>query len=264
MVALIHARTMSRIPCIRPFRQPKIPRSKARYECLALLTSVLIFVSTACSTLPSDPEGTLARVAREHLIRIGIAENPPWVICTAGEPTGVEVQLAHEFAASLHATAKWYRGSEQDEMESLERFQLDLVIAGLHATTPWTKKVGLTQAYFKEQVEVGVPRGMGIPRTLKGMKISVRDGNATAAYLIKEGATPVLVPDISQAVGAAAAPSWRLKRLGFSLTPFVLFEDKHVLAVPPGENGWLKCLGEFLQAHASTVEPLLSGSEGEK
>ena len=55
----------------------------------ALIVSILV-VATACSSLPRDPEGTLERV-RHGALRVGLVENPPWVVRTAGEPQGAEV-----------------------------------------------------------------------------------------------------------------------------------------------------------------------------
>ena len=39
-------------------------------------------------------------------------------------------------------------------------------------------------------------------------------------------------------------------------------ERKHVMAVPPGENGWLLRLGEFLQQHKSEAPMLLERAGG--
>jgi ABC-type amino acid transport substrate-binding protein len=225
------------------------------------LIALLLLAETACSTLPRDPEKTLERVERQRRIRVGLVENPPWVVRAGGNPAGAEVELATRFAASLGATPQWFWGAEQRHMEALERFELDLVIAGLDQKTPWSKKVGLTRPYFEEQVVIGVPPGIRAPTKWNGISVTVESGDVTAAYLLKKHATPVRVNDFFQVSGPVAAPIWRLETIGFTITSSRLFQKQHVMAVPPGENGWLKRLGGFLNEQKSNVKSLLKATE---
>ena len=57
--------------------------------------------------------------------------------------------------------------------------------------------------------------------------------------------------------GPVAGPDWRLERLGFVPTNLELLRRKHVMATPPGENGWLKLLGDFLYEQRGEVRGLL-------
>jgi polar amino acid transport system substrate-binding protein len=196
-------------------------------------------------------------------MRVGLVENPPWVVRSGGEPAGAEVELIRQFAASLGATPEWFWGAEQNHMEALERFELDVVAAGLDAKTPWSKEAGLTQPYFEEEVLVGMPPGMRAPAKLNGLNVEVQSGDVTAAYLIQQHAIPKRVTTLSHVSGPAAAPAWRLEKMGFTPTGFRLFQKKHVMAAPPGENGWLKRLGDFLQEHRSLVKPLLESNEAQ-
>lgn len=225
------------------------------------LIALLLIAGTACSTLPRDPEKTLERVQRQRRMRVGLVENPPWVVRAGGNPAGAEVELATRFAASLGATPEWFWGAEQRHMEALERFELDLVIAGLDQKTPWSKKVGLTRPYFEEQVVIGVPPGIRAPTKWNGISVTVQSGDVTAAYLIKKHAIPVRVNGFSHVNGPVAAPIWRLETIGFTPTSFRLFQKKHVMAVPPGENGWLKRLGGFLWEQKLNVKSLLNAAE---
>src|SRR4051812_48363245 len=83
---------------------------------------LLILANLACGPLPRDPEKTSERVQQERQLRVGVVENPPWVICAGNEPAGIEVELVRKFAASLGASPKWFWGSGQKHMEALERF----------------------------------------------------------------------------------------------------------------------------------------------
>jgi polar amino acid transport system substrate-binding protein len=212
--------------------------------------------ASACGSLPRDPEGTLRRV-RGGRLRVGLVENPPWVVRGQGEPAGAEVELVRRMAAELGATPEWVWGGEQQHMEALERYELDLLVGGLTQETPWSKYVGLTAPYFEERILVGVPAASKPPEDLKGVSVAVRRGDAVAAYVRKEGGVPVASDDISRAGGPAAAPDWQLEQAGFTATGIELHKAKHVLAAPPGENGWIKWLDEFLARGRPQVRGLL-------
>ena len=214
-------------------------------------------LGVACGSLPRDPEGTSHRVAANHVIRVGLSENPPWVIRTQGEPRGVEVQLVRDFAAQLHAQPQWFWGSEQQHMPALEHFQLDLVVGGLESSSPWKKSVGFTRPYFEERTIVGVPASSGEPQSLEGVRVTFRPDSAAGFYLQKKHAELVRAADLAQASGAVAAEDWRIEKLGLRQTRYKLFEGKHVIAVPPGENGWLKELETFLFPRSSQVKEML-------
>jgi polar amino acid transport system substrate-binding protein len=221
---------------------------------LILLSCLAI---NACDKLPRDPKKTSERVQQQHSVRVGLTENPPWVIRTAGEPRGVEVELIRNLANSLGATPKWFWGGEQMHMEALEHFELDVVISGLNAKTPWSKRVGLTGPYFDEQLAVAVPSGTQAPESLRDLKVAVPEGDAIAAYLQKKGAVPLRTATVFETGGPAVAPVWALEPKGFTRTKFIVFEKKHVMAVPPGENGWLKELGSYLEKQKPNLPILL-------
>jgi len=108
---------------------------------------------TACG-FPRDPDGTLERVTG-GVLRVGVSENPPWTrwpggapaAGESGEPSGIEVDLVSDFAASLGAEVAWVPGSEADLMTLLEESELEVVVAGLEASAPWSSHVALTYPY---------------------------------------------------------------------------------------------------------------------
>ena len=221
---------------------------------IVIVASGLLTLS--CGSLPRDPEGTLHR-ARGGRLRVGLVEHPPWVVRTEGEPAGAEVELVRRFAAELNATPEWHWGGEQRHMEALERFELDLVVGGVTKSTPWSKYVGLTGPYFEETYAVGFPASAAPGKELKGLSVAVREGDPVAYYLAEEDAVPVRVSDLKGTGGPAAAPTWELERMGFVPSGGELHSEKHVMAVPPGENGFLKRLEEFLARERPRVKELL-------
>jgi len=228
-----------------------------------LLTSLLSAALLACSGIPRDPKDTLKRV-RGGSLRVGLVGQPPWVIRTSSEPAGAEVELVRRLAADLGATPVWVWGGEQAHMEALKHYELDLVIGGMTTETPWSKEVGLTGPYFDERFVVGVPAGVPPPDHIKGLRVAALRGQAVAAYVEKKGAEPVRVDDLAQAGGPAAAPDWQLERLGFTATPVELYSEKHVMATPPGENGWIKRLDDFLAGQRGQIKTLLQQEEARR
>jgi polar amino acid transport system substrate-binding protein len=221
---------------------------------IVIVASGLLTLS--CGSLPRDPEGTLQRVQGGRL-RVGLVEHPPWVVRTEGEPAGAEVELVRRFAAELNATPEWHWGGEQRHMEALERFELDLVVGGVTDQTLWSKYVGLTGPYFEETYAVGFPASAAPAKELKGLSVAVREGDPVAYYLAKEDAVLVRVSDLKGTGGPAAAPTWELERMGLVPSGGELHSEKHVMAVPPGENGFLKRLEEFLARERPRVRELL-------
>lgn len=112
------------------------------------LVVMLAGLLTACGlTIPTDPDGTLDRVTGGTL-RVGVSPNPPWTDVTdTGEPTGSEVALVREFAATLAAEVSWTVGGEEALITAMENGALDLVIGGLTADTPWEKHAAITKPY---------------------------------------------------------------------------------------------------------------------
>src|SRR4051812_29357091 len=103
-----------------------------RESLLVVLVACLCacFCASGCGNLPRDPKGTLSRAQANGRLRVGLVEHPPWVVRTAGEPSGAEVELVREFAQELGATPEWHWGGEQAQMEALEHYQLDLLVGG--------------------------------------------------------------------------------------------------------------------------------------
>jgi polar amino acid transport system substrate-binding protein len=219
---------------------------------LSALPLLILCLAVACSNLPRDPKETL-RAVQTRPMRVGLVEHSPWVIRTTGEPAGVEVDLVRQFAAALGTTPEWHWGSEQEQLEALEEYQLDLVIGGLTDRSPWRKYVGMTSTYFTETYRVGVQTSSPL-ENVKGAQVAILRGEPAAAELEKKGAVVVRVDDLSQVTGAVAAPDWQLEQMSRTGTNIELDSVKHVFAVPPGENGFLKRLDEFLHAKSGEIK----------
>ncbi len=112
-----------------------------------MVAAVAGLLASCGLSIPVDPNGTLDRVTGGTL-RVGVSPNPPWTeITEGGEPTGTEVGLVREFAATLPAEVSWTVGGEEALITAMEHGALDLVIGGLTADTPWEKHAAITKPY---------------------------------------------------------------------------------------------------------------------
>lgn len=139
----------------------------------------MALVLTACgSGFPKDPEGTLDRVRADGLLVAGAVPAEPMVTLPEGvdgEPAGTEVELVEDFATGLGAEVEWTVGGETELFEQLERGEIDLVVGGLTAKTPYAGMAAITRPYDEVRGVSGVPE----PRVM-----AVRAGeNATLVAL---------------------------------------------------------------------------------
>lgn len=229
---------------------------------LRLILITFLLFTFACTNLPRDPKETL-RQLQSRPLRVGLVEHPPWVVRTGSEPAGAEVDLIRNFASELGTTADWHWGGEQEQLEALEHYQLDVVIGGLTDQTPWSKYVGLTSPYFEETYRIAIPPALQL-ESIKGAEVTVEKGDAVAAKLEKKGARVVRVDDLTNVSGPVAAPDWQLEQMDLKSMNEDLASLKHVIATPPGENALIKRLDEFLYKKRFDVKNLLQQQVAKK
>jgi len=229
----------------------------------ALAAAVLLALAAAGCGIPRDPERTLDRV-RGGTLRAGITASEPWTTLEGGRPGGVEVELVERFAGELGARVEWVDGSEADLMAALEVRELDLVVGGLTADTPWQAKAAITRSYATTRVVVAVPASQPPPGDIAGMRVAVEAGSDAAGILEdKTDAVPVRVADVTKVKDSpVVVDEWLLDNLGLRDTGVHLRKDKHVMAAPLGENAFLVRLERFLIAHQAEVPALLDAAAG--
>ncbi|KAF0093895.1 MAG: hypothetical protein E1N59_2358 [Puniceicoccaceae bacterium 5H] len=215
------------------------PLHFAKWAALALC-----FLLTACDRFPKDPEGSLEKAQERGTLRVGLFENPPWVIPHEGQaPGGLEPQLVQGFADELGLQVAWHEQGAEDAFDALEHHQLDLVIGGMTQKNPWAKHVGTTLPYLKTRSIIATPTGEA---PAQNAPVAVKKDSVLAALLESQSYTPQPMDDLAQAEGAVAAPQWQAAALGLQETGVVLQQKKHVMAVPRGENALLMHLESYL------------------
>lgn len=135
-------------------------RSRRTSGATALIVLITLLLSGCGLQIPTDPDGTLDRVQGGE-ITIGVAHNPPRVDASgtsadnAQAPTGIEPELAADFANSLDAEVTWVVDSEADIVKGLKAGTIDLAIAGFTDDTPWSAEAGMTRACLEGTDEFG-------------------------------------------------------------------------------------------------------------
>ena len=226
---------------------------------MRLVVLVLLVLLGACG-VPRDVGTTLDDV-RGGVLRVGVTANEPWAtVADDGGVGGAEVTLVERLADSLDATVEWYPGSESELMAALKHRVLDLVVGGLTDDAPWVKEASLTKPYVTTRVVVAARAGVTVPADLSGTRVAARAGSEDIALLLKEDAVPVASRDPLAETGLpVVADEWELA--GLTASRHTLAENKHVWAVPLGENGFQVAVEEFLLSlrHGEIVELLASG-----
>jgi polar amino acid transport system substrate-binding protein len=111
-------------------------------------------VMVASCGLPLDTSGTLDR-ATGGTLRVGMSADEPWTAVTQSGRDGIEVRLLQEFAAGIAAQIEWQDGGEESLMQLLDSGELDVVIGGFTANSPWSDKAALTLPYVVSPSEDG-------------------------------------------------------------------------------------------------------------
>lgn len=221
------------------------------------ISIILLLLAAGACGLPRDADGTLERV-RGGTLRVGVVIDTPWVTeASGGAAGGIEGAMVAELAVRLHARPEWVHATEAEMMEALKSRELDLVIGGLTAKSPYAKEIAFTRPYYTDTVAIGATAGSPAD-VLKGRYVAVKAGDPAAGEVRKKGATPVNVPDLKSAPqGLMAAPTWQLQALALRPTGVTLRQAKHVMAVAPGENAFLVEVEGFLDARRDRVPGLL-------
>jgi membrane-bound lytic murein transglycosylase MltF len=122
-------------------------RLTSAFVCLAISVS-------ACSSVPRDPDATLDRVQRDGVIRVGASPSDGWVRYEGDRAAGREAELVEGFASDLGVRVEWTLAGETALVGAMERGELDVIIGGLHADSPWSDTVAITRPYA-ESTEAG-------------------------------------------------------------------------------------------------------------
>lgn len=87
-------------------------------------------------------------------MRVGFAVDTPWVTDSAGGAGGIEGNVVRDLARQLGARVEWHPGPAAVLLDSLKERELDLVVAGLTAKSPYKAEVSLSKPYYTDTAVV--------------------------------------------------------------------------------------------------------------
>lgn len=135
---------------------------------MLLLAGATALTSSGCAgTVPLDAQGALKRAINGPLY-VGVAENLPWTrVADDGAVSGPEADLIRDYASGIGARIHWTRDAVSELARRMKDDQLDLVVGGLAADTPWSDKISPTRPYrtvrsadgTKQDLVIGVRPG---------------------------------------------------------------------------------------------------------
>ena len=212
-----------------------------------LLLLALAAAGAGCE-YPQDADGTLARVQKEHVLRVGFSNRPPWIVQQNGNVSGIEARLATRLADSLGARVEWVGGSESALLRALQERQIDLIVAGLTKKAPLVEQGAPTLTCIRARVVVAHPpeaasAGAGGP--LRGEAIAyARDRPDFAGMIAAMGATPQPVSSVRKQTSAVY--DFEARALGLVPSQVELARENLVMLVARGESAMLLQVDRFL------------------
>lgn len=110
--------------------------------------AVLAVATTGCGvTIPSDPDGTLRRIASSGELRAGASPAGDALSVDGQGASGPLASLVEGFAAEQGARVAWVVAGEETLVDDLEAGDIDLAVGGMTTASPWSERVSVTRGY---------------------------------------------------------------------------------------------------------------------
>jgi polar amino acid transport system substrate-binding protein len=207
---------------------------------------------------PRDAEDSLDKI-QNNSIRVGFTNATPWVWPSGDSASGIEAEIVTEFAKSLNAKVEWVEGTEEQLYDALKKDEIDMLVAGITAKTPWKEEVGLTKPYIETQIVIGQhpSQKLNAQSPIEGQWVAVKKGTDEGYFVRKKKAKPFYTSQLPANNMLSAGYDWQLQKWNLQSTGIVLEKESHVIAVPPGENGFLLALDKYLFLHKESIRKQL-------
>jgi len=214
-----------------------------------------------------DATGTLGRILRSGLVRVGVwLEAPPWGSYDHdGTPDGAEVALARLLARDLGVRLRLQRLAVRDRIPALEEDRVDILAALVPVMSATSRRVAFASPHGELTVAVATRRDSPVRALadLAGRRVALPDNTFAAEEArirLPPDTTQLLMPDLIACIDAAthgrvdAAISygWLLRDLSLSRPEldieqrFTLTHAHHALAVRLGDADLLRFLNTLL------------------
>lgn len=228
--------------------------SIARGATTILLATILTLL-TSCEDYPKDVKHTLDSV-QSGVLRVGLVENPPWVIRGADGPQGLEPEMIRKLATQLDAEVRWHWGSTAIVIQALEQHQVQLAAGGFITGPQLPSTVAATKPYYTTRHTIGFLPNEQEPARVKGLTVALPFLSPLHKPLKEKGAElqTLAAPETSGL--PLAGPSWWLKAHGYVPGRWTLLEQQQVMVVAKGENAWMRTVQRYLNGLADLDDKL--------
>lgn len=233
------------------------------HSCRAALLCVVVvlsFTSGGCR-YPKDMENSLQSI-QDGTLHVGVTENPPWVMRQNDIAHGLEPEVIKSLAEQLNAEVQWHWGTESEIIQALEQLQVHLAAGGFRKSSHLQKRVALTKPYLTTENRVGFPSESTLPGELTNVPVATLHLAGLSKQLESKGATPRFVKQLQDQDLPVASTAWRLEAYELLVGPWVLSTEKHVLALPKGENAWMMKVQRHLNGYEGLKERLIALERG--
>jgi len=158
---------------------------------LALLTAAALALALGVGGCrrAAEGEGTLARVRRERVLRIGTdATYPPFETVVDGRFEGFDIELGNALAGELGARAEWVNTSFSGVFPALLAGKFDLVMSSVTITEERRKQLAFSDPYYTAGQIVAVRADQDAVRGLDDLegRLAAIQINTTADEVLKK------------------------------------------------------------------------------
>lgn len=123
---------------------------------MKFIASILLIILTGCN-YPKDPENSFDEANNDSL-KVGIVNNPPYVIIENGKVSGTEIEILKNFANSNELNISFKEGSESILVKKLKNYTIHIIAGGFDKKTIWKKYTGTSTTYDSEHLFL-IPKG---------------------------------------------------------------------------------------------------------
>ncbi len=234
---------------------------------LAPLAAALALPLAGPAHAAGEATGTLGRILRSGLVRIGVwLDAPPWGSYDQdGTPDGAEVAIARLLARDLSARLRLQRLEVRDRIPALQEDRVDILAALVPVVPATLRHVAFAAPHGELAVSVATRRASAVRSLadLARLRVALPDNTFAAEEartLLPPDTTQLMMPDLIACidavaqgrVDAAVSYGWLLRDLSLSRPDldieqrFTMSHAHHALAVRLGDDDLLRFLNTFL------------------
>lgn len=117
-----------------------------------------LLMLNGCGDVPRDPEGTVERVQKSKVLRVGVVSSG------SAAPDAMQRRFLGLIASETSSKPHFTTGSAELLLPELERGELDIVVGQFAVDTPWSKRVTIMPPARQRNGKDGEPTPAAVIR----------------------------------------------------------------------------------------------------